>query len=79
VPNARPASISNVTLPRGTSPRCAGVWMKKRPARIGSSPCWLKVTQSASPTGSNFGFASEALGTSDLSRPRSAFEGRPSK
>ena len=26
--------------PAGTASRCAGVWTKKRPARIGSSPAW---------------------------------------
>ena len=43
--------------------RWAGVWTKKRPARIGSSPCWLSVTQSSSPTRSAAARVPLALGT----------------
>jgi hypothetical protein len=46
----------------GTSLRCAGVWTKKRPARIGSSPCWLSVTQSCSSICSTSGSAPAAEG-----------------
>ena len=35
--------------------RWVGVWTKKRPARIGCSPAWLIVTQSASPSCSTSG------------------------
>ena len=34
----------------GSASRWVGVWTKKRPARIGSSPAWLIVTQSSSPS-----------------------------
>ena len=54
--NARPAA--------GASPANAAVWTKKRPARTGSSPDWLSVTQSASGTRSGLARAPAALGAS---------------
>ena len=71
VPNARPASISNAMAPSGTASRCDGVCTKKRPARIGSSPAWLSVTQSSSPSRSTAGAAPAALGTRLCSKARS--------
>ena len=41
----------------GVRRRWVGVWTKKRPARIGSSPRWLIVTQSSSPSALDRGLA----------------------
>ena len=62
VPKARPASISNAVAPAGMPRRWVGVWTKKRPARIGWSPAWLIVTQSASPSASMCGSAAAQPG-----------------
>ena len=41
--------------------RGSGVWTVKRPARIGCSPAWLIVTQSASPSCSTRGVSRPSL------------------
>ena len=43
------------SLPGPNACRCGGVWTKKRPARMGTRPAWLIVTQSASPSCSTRG------------------------
>ena len=50
VPKARLGVDLEIDVPGGVGPRWVGVWTKKRPARIGCSPAWLIVTQSASPS-----------------------------
>ena len=77
VPKARPASISNAIEPAGTASRWAGVWTKKRPARIGSSPCWLSVTQSSSATRSTVGRVPAALGTRRVQQRRASPRSAP--
>ena len=63
VPKARLASISKL-IALGIGRDRSGVWTVKRPARIGCSPAWLIVTQSASPSCSTCGWPLPRLASS---------------